>query len=75
MTKDELLTAFLGGFPESSHPLDMKRFVKYAIACIDESSYLDIEAMREKISVEKISEYESAYSWIREAYEIIQGSN
>ncbi len=72
-SKEELLRSFLGGFPESTHPLDTRRFVKYAVACAKEQCCIDDEAMRNsgKLSESKIHEYLIAYDWIRDTYDYL----
>lgn len=67
MTKEELLSQFLSGFPNSTHPYDRKRFVDYAVACAKEDCDIDVDAMRSHgLEEMKIHEYELAYGWIRD---------
>lgn len=42
----DLLNQFLGGFPNSSHPFDRKRFIKYAFEAARAGKALDVEALR-----------------------------
>lgn len=69
MNENDLLKLFLGGFPNSDHPYDRERFLKYAITCIRNNHNLDLSALRNKgLSEERIEEYQIAFEWIREAY-------
>lgn len=69
--KEELLNSFLCATAESSHEKDMLRFVKYAVACVDDEVYIDIDKMRASgyLTQEKIHKYELAFTWIRITYE------
>lgn len=72
-TKEELLNDFLNGHPNSSHPLDTERFVRYAIQCAKEGSSIDIDTMSDKgVEGDYIKKYETAYSWIRTTVEILE---
>ncbi len=73
MDREQLLKEFLGLYPDSTHPLDRRRFLKYALACVLEDSSLNTEAMidSEKISSDNIEKYEIAYGWIRDTFEYI----
>ena len=70
-SKEELLNAFLGPTAESTHIDDMLRFVKYAVACIEENTLIDIDKMRASgyLTKEKIHEYDLAFAWIKLTYE------
>lgn len=72
-SKEELLNDFLNCFPESTHPSDTERFVKYAVQCAKEQCPIDDEAMRAsgKMSEERIHDLLIAYDWIRDAYDYI----
>lgn len=72
MNREELLDSFLSAFPDSTHPLDSKRFVAYAVQCAIEQSTIDSERIGEKVSSERLNVLESAYSWIRETVDYIQ---
>lgn len=72
MNENDLLKSFLGGFPNSDHPFDRERFLKYAISCIMDNHSLDLSAFRdEKMSEERIEEYQIAFEWIRETYNFL----
>ena len=76
MNEKKLLEQFLKAFPESGHPLDKERFVLYALECIRNNHYIDTEEMEKSgLSSGMISEYESGYEWIRDAYRILNGDN
>lgn len=63
----ETLDLFLGGFPNSAHPLDRKRFIKYAFESARAELPLDEDAFRKAgVSEENIKRYLEAYSWIRD---------
>ena len=69
-TKSELLQDFLNKFPNSSHPLDERRFVKYAVSCAKEKSSIDTDAMiKAKVDEKRIHQLEIAYDWIRDAFD------
>ena len=73
MKRDELFEQFMRLFPESSHPLDHARFIRYAIQCAKDEWSIDEEGMRARgLSEEKISDYCSAYSWIRQTVDLIK---
>ncbi len=74
MNEKELLASFLGGHPDSCHPLDRERFLLYALACAKNNHNIDCESIRNHgISEDKISEYQIAFEWIRDAYRILNG--
>lgn len=63
----DLLNQFLGGFPNSSHPFDRKRFIKYAFEAARAGKALDVEALRMAgVTDENVKRYLDAYSWIRD---------
>lgn len=63
MNEKELLRNFLGGYPETSHPKDRKRFISYAAECVRNGHYIDTDAMRMNgMSEESIERYETAFS-------------
>jgi hypothetical protein len=68
----ELLEKFLGGFPESAHPTDEKRFMAYALECAEQHASIDSDRMRERgVSDETIDRLETAYDWIRLTYDYL----
>lgn len=57
----------MGGYPESTHPKDNLRFLKYAIACALDDGSIDSQAMLDaNVSPETVERLEVAYSWIRD---------
>lgn len=74
MNEKELLNQFLNAFPDSTHLLDKQRFILYALECIKNRHFIDIEAMEQKgISSDMISEYQTGYEWLRDAFRILNG--
>mgnify|MGYP003303091906 CR=1 FL=1 len=63
----DLLNDFLRHFPNSTHPCDTKRFIKYAFEAARAEKALDVEAFRKAGVTEKnISRYLDYYSLIRD---------
>ena len=72
MDIESLLKIFLGAFPNSTHPFDQERFLKYAIACAIEGRTIDSQTMLDAgVFPENVERYEVAYSWIRNTVEFI----
>lgn len=76
MTKDmefnELKDKWLGAFPDSAHPLDRKRFIRYAIALARADGSLDTDEMEQRgISSESIQEYRSQYEFLRDVLDVL----
>lgn len=62
----ETLDLFLGAFPNSAHPLDRKRFIKYAFEAA-RAGLTNEDAFRKAgVTEENINRYLDAYSWIRD---------
>lgn len=72
MGKEELLKSFLGGFPETTHPLDTRRFVAYAVQCAIEQDTIDEKQIGKKVCQKRLHDLETAYSWIRETIDYIR---
>jgi len=73
MNENELLEAFLNGFPESEHPLDRKRFIKFCLKSAQNQSAFPDEILRTHgVQEDRISHLESIHSWIRETYDYLQ---
>ncbi len=69
MNELELLQLFLDGAPDSFHPADVKRFMDYAIKCVQNGNNMDIEKMREYcLPDDLIDKLETAFLWIRRTY-------
>lgn len=66
MNEKELLSRFLNGFPNSTHPTDRKNFLEYAISCVENDHCIDVESMKEAgVELGVVEDYEIAYSWIK----------
>lgn len=66
------LEMFLREFPDSTHPFDRKRFIKYAFDAARAEKALNEEAFRKAgVSEENISLYLEVYSWIRDIQEML----
>lgn len=71
-TKEELLNDFLNGHPNSSHPFDTERFVRYAIQCAKGNASIDTNTMLNRgVESDYLEKYETAYSWIKTTVEIL----
>lgn len=67
MELEELKEQWLSAFPDSTHPMDVRRFIRYAIALAREEGGLDhAEMERRGISRERREDYQSEYEFIRE---------
>lgn len=67
MELNELKEQWLSAFPDSAHPLDMRRFIRYAIALAKENGTLDhIEMTRRGISSQRTEDYQRYYEFLRE---------
>lgn len=72
MTKEELLSQFLGMFPHSAHYRDRERFVKYALACASEDCCIDIDAMRTHgLDENQLRDLQMVYEYIRIAHSLM----
>lgn len=66
------LEMFLREFPDSTHPFDRKRSIKYALDAARAEKDLNEEAFRKAgVSEENISLYLEVYSWIRDIQEML----
>lgn len=76
MKEKDLLNAFLNGFPESYHPYDRERFLNYAIECAKNGNSMDSDEFRKHgLKEDLITEYEIAFGWIKDTYEMLANSN
>lgn len=73
MDREQLLKDFLGLYPDSTHPYDRERFLKYALACAMDGVYIDTDTMvkSNKVTPENIEKYEIAYEWIRDTFDFM----
>lgn len=63
----ESLNDFLGHFPNSTHPSDRERFIKYAFEAARAEAVLDVKAFRQAgVTEENIKRYLDYYSLIRD---------
>ncbi|MBQ7280593.1 MAG: hypothetical protein IJR13_07730 [Bacteroidales bacterium] len=67
-TKDHLLENYLSHYPDANHPYDYKRFLLYAIKCIEDECYMDYDTIRNKVSATTLKRLEIAYIWIELTY-------
>ncbi len=66
------LDLFLGASPNSTHPYDRQRFIKYAFEAARAKEALDVEAFRRAgVSEDNIKCYLDVYSWIRDIQEML----
>lgn len=72
MEREELKEQWLSAFPESSHPCDTKRFIRYAIELAKANGSLDHAEMEERgISPHRIEEYQRQYEFLRDVLEVL----
>lgn len=72
MNENELLNIFLRGCPNSTGERDRQNFALYALECVKNDHYIDIEAMRKHgVTNEYAERYESAFGWIKIAYQMM----
>ena len=69
---EELKQRWLSGFQDSSHVLDRKRFIRYAVELAKTSGTLDNEEMeRRGISRPRMEEYQRLYEFLRVVLEVL----
>lgn len=72
MNLNELKEQWLSAFPESSHPCDTKRFIRYAIELAKVKGSLDHAEMESRgISTRRIEEYQRQYEFLRDVLEVL----
>lgn len=72
MNLNELKEQWLSAFPESSHPCDTKRFIRYAIELAKVNGSLDHAEMESRgISTRRIEEYQRQYEFLRDVLEVL----
>lgn len=72
MELTELKEIWLSAFPDSAHPLDQKRFIRYAIALARENGGLNHEEMESRgISPQKVQEYQRQYEFLRDVLSVL----
>lgn len=69
---NELKEQWLSAFPDSTHPLDIKRFIRYAIALARENGELDLAEMESRgISRPRREEYQRQYEFLRLVLDVL----
>jgi hypothetical protein len=64
---DELKNKWLSGFPHSAHPIDERRFIKYAIAMARENRSLNHDELTARgFSADEINSLQLKYEFLRE---------
>ena len=69
---NELKEQWLSAHPDSTHPLDLRRFIRYAVALASVDGGLDhTEMERRGISEKRIEEYQRQYEFLREVLVVL----
>lgn len=69
---NELKEQWLSEHPDSTHPLDLRRFIRYAVALAKVYGGLDhAEMERRGISEERREEYQRQYEFLREVLVVL----
>lgn len=69
---DELKKLWLSAYPDSHHPLDEKRFIRYAIALAKTNGGLDhAEMASHGISQPRIEEFQRNYEFLRVVLDVL----
>jgi hypothetical protein len=69
---DELKESWLSAFPDSTHPIDTKRFIRYAIELARVNGALDHSEMESRgISLHRREEYQRQYEFLRDVLEVL----
>lgn len=71
---NELKEQWLSTFPDSTHVLDKKRFIRYALELAKTNGELDFTEMESRgISPRHIEEYQRQYEFLRDVIEVLDG--
>ena len=71
---NELKEQWLSAFPESTHVLDTKRFIRYAVELAKTNGQLDHAEMESRgISPRRREEYQQQYEFLRLVLEVVDG--
>ncbi len=71
---NELKEQWLSAFPNSAHPLDIKRFVRYAVELAKLNGQLDLAEMESRgISRPRREEYQRQYEFLRLVLDVLDG--
>lgn len=69
---DELKESWLSAFPDSTHPIDTKRFIRYAIELARMNGALNHSEMESRgISPRRREEYQRQYEFLRDVLEVL----
>ena len=69
---NELKELWLSKYPDSTHSLDLRRFICYAIALARVDGGLDHAEMKQRgISERRIDEYQRKYEFLREVLAVL----
>lgn len=69
---NELKEQWLSAHPDSTHPLDLRRFIRYAVALASVDGGLDhTEMAYHGISEKRIEEYQRQYEFLREVLVVL----
>lgn len=72
MELNELKEQWLSTFPDSVHPNDTKRFIRYAIELAKANESLDHAEMENRgITPHRIEEYQRQYEFLRDVLEVL----
>lgn len=72
MELKELKELWLSESPDSTHPCDTKRFIRYAIELAKMNGALDhIEMEARGITPRRIEEYQRQYEFLRDVLEVL----
>lgn len=71
---NELKEQWLSALPNSAHPLDIKRFVRYAVELAKLNGQLDLAEMESRgISRPRREEYQRQYEFLRLVLDVLDG--
>lgn len=71
-TQRVLKEIWLSAFPDSTHPLDIKRFIRYAVELAKENGTLDHSEMESRgVSPHRREEYQRQYEFLRYVLEVL----
>lgn len=69
---EELKESWLSAFPDSTHPLDIKRFIRYTIELAKVDGTLDYSEMENRgINPHQSEEYQRQYEFLRYVLEVL----
>lgn len=72
MELKELKEEWLSAFPDSTHPNDTKRFIRYAMALARENGCLDHQEMESRgISARRVEQYQRQYEFLRDVLSVL----